>query len=1028
MASPEQSAEAIYRLLNEALSEDATRRKAAEKALRDAEEEQDFFASLAQIAIASDEDAAPVVRWLAAVCGKNATPRSWRRHTRQNAVTDDERYFVCDTLLDSLGEKHSNISTQISVWIAAIARIDFPRHWSSVISDLCTRIRDPDSQKSLHALVTLDMSLKQLASRRLMADRVALHRVGPDTFSLLYELFCSKLDELIAAATSQQQNSSGAFDVVVYCLKSLRRIICHGCNDISDLSQLSQLFIKIDSHPELFMCGATGGNNIQRRLSLLAAKLVRKTQERHPISFQPFLSGFLQLYYNTILAYDANISDERICVHAAAYLENVYQSPCYGINSANIAEFSRQQDREVELSHGASAEGCRNIILSFFSFESTKALIQTIIQKIFVLSNLELETWANDPETLVRDEEFAAEWGTESLRYECEKLFNLFVIRDKGRLAPYIVRLTMSVSAKEPLLLDACYRAVGRAARDIRGAFEFDSWLDGPVGKVLESPSSNDLGSRIIQARTVWLVGQFVEQLTRTARAKVYPLIVQLLSDTQLDRVIALTAAKTVQYLVDDLGFYGEDFTPYLPTCIESCFKLILSSSAFETKRDLLDTVGNLVSACEAKVIEPVARQIISSMPNLWDESGKAPSGLEPPPVVLSPEHDLKAPEGTNGHVNVTHLDTSSGDELLRTSIVTLLTAVIRKTGVITLQASETRKVIMAVLEYSIDIRPGRGGLYMLEEGCELWLAVIEASGEYSNDLHRLFPFTMEILRRDYENLNKVFDLMKAYMLLGADAFMREFAQGITQTLRRTMENVRDRGCLAAVDVADLIVRAFPNDGVRVCTDVLRYAVSKVSAQSESGVVMGAYMGLIARAALVNVGDVEAEIFRRDEATCVEILDLLIEHLDTMNRLPRRQVGTLALIGLCGRYMVSEGVAKRVPASLNCVVQVLSEEDRIRKKRQFQMGRNDFENMVARVGEKEEEYDGFARDRAANPVSNGEQRRKQLAARDVEVTLKVGDACTDLLMQLSRNEQLYTQILNATDQIILQQLEALLRQ
>ncbi|PXF39540.1 hypothetical protein BWQ96_10763 [Gracilariopsis chorda] len=94
----------------------------------------------------------------------------------------------------------------------------------------------------------------------------------------------------------------------------------------------------------------------------------------------------------------------------------------------------------------------------------------------------------------------------------------MLLIRDKPRIVPKILKLAEAVSKDKPLMLDACYRAVGRAVYDIQGAFDFEVWLNGHLGAILQSDYSDNLGERIIQARTAWLVAQFAEQLTRDSR------------------------------------------------------------------------------------------------------------------------------------------------------------------------------------------------------------------------------------------------------------------------------------------------------------------------------------------------------------------------------------------------------------------------------------------------------------------------------------------------------------------------------
>lgn len=1007
MTTPEQSAEAIYNILVGALSEDSNIRTKAEEALRKAEEEQDFFASLAQIATATDNAVQPNVRWLAAVCAKNAVKRSWRRHTRPNAVTDDERDYVISVLLDALGETHSHIAIQLSVCIASIARLDFPKQRPTIIADIRERVTTNDSFVLKHALVTLDMTLKQLASRRLISDRAALHREGPATFAMLHALFFKKLEELPSASVhADPLQQDIVFETVVYCMKSLRRVMCYACHDLSVLPNIEQVFLKIAHNPDLFMRGAVGGNKLQCRLSHLAAKIVRRSHELHPIPFQPYLGGFLQLYYNVIISFDGQVSNDDTVFHAVAFLRNAFQCADYGINSVTVSEFNQRQKAGLGMPTGVSAHGCRIVVFQFFNEQRTDALIDALISKIFILTEGELEQWKSDPEALVRYEE-AAEWGKENLRRECEHLFTRLLIRDKERVTPLIVKLVLSIPKDKPLLLDACYRAIGRAAYDIRGSFDFDSWLRSSLIAILQAACGYDLGECIIQARTVWLVSQFVEQITRESRVMVYPLLVRLMSSTEYDRVIALTAAKAIQQLVDDLGFFGEDFAPHLQTCVVSCFKLIACSEEFETKRDLLTTVTNLVKICEPNIVSQVVEVIVTSVPRLWDEVSGSASG-----TFLPMQSKTNDPD-------------SSGEELLRTGIVLLLTATIRRTGDQALQSDVMRKIILTILEFSIDTGKGKGGLTMLDDGCDLWLAVVDASGEYNGELRHLFPYVEKILGNDLDNISEMFKLIQSYALLGGESFMREFAPNVMAVLCNAMQNARDRGCLAAAEVVDIFLKAFSDDGVRASNVILRLVADKLIENSESSTVLAAYVGLIARTAIIDVSSLEAIVFRGNESVCVEILDRIIELLDMMYRLPRRRIGVLALCGLAGRYCMSEEVRKRLPGVLNCVVQVLSEEKKLTLKQESKPNAADFENAIARDGEKATEIKS---DSANNAFLKGHERQKLVFDHDIEKNLRVEDVCRNLLLKLKNfNEDAYNKVLQATDGTVLQQLHSLLQ-
>lgn len=993
----EESAERIYGLLRQALSDHNQQRQQAEAALRDAEDSPDYFASLAMIAAASDADAESRIRWLAAVCGKNAVSRSWRRNVRKNGVTEDERAYVRETLLNTLGESHSTIATQLSVWIALVARCDFPSHWPNLIDDLCSAIQAQDNAVMLHAIVTLDMVLKQLESKRLMSDRKVLRRIAPNVFRILHHHFEAHLQILVANQAPPDVLQS-SFRVLVYCLKSFRRLLEYGCKTIDDFQEVPSVFTKIHQLPDIFLRAAVKGSDVQVRLSHLASKLVRSTQQHHPISFQPYLAVFLEHYYNAIIAFDFQRSADRVCFQGAVFIRSLLNSMSYDINISTMNQFREMVRAGAQPPQGISAEGCRYIILSFFSEDRVNALIQGMISRIFILSERELETWSSDPEALVREEELA-DWGTESLRHECEEIFKILLLREKNRVVPMMRDLTQSVPPDKPLLLDACYRAVGRVVYDMHGIVDFQVWLNDRLLNILRADCGNNLGERIIQARTAWLVGQFVEQLTRDSRKVVTPLLVKLMGAPNSDRVIALTAAKALQMLVDDMGFISFDFAPHLEMCIVSCFRLVFAAETASTKRELINIVTTIISRTRARFIVPVIELIASSLHSLW-----------------SPEHTQQTDSCVDIDFSAGRHEGESGDDnALRSLVVTMLTALFRKAGPSALQSPLMRKRVFEIIDFAVDMNKGKGGSYMLEDGCELWTVVTSSSQEYSTELAALFPRTIEILGIDFDNLKEVFHLMEEYALIGREQFMNQFASSMLQTLEKVLNVTKERGCLAAVDILELLLLLFPNEGVRFISNVLRVCLEKIVSNSESQVLAAAYVALLARACLVNIGDLESLVVQGNEAAAVSLLDALISNVDSVYKLRRRKLVVFAICGLTSRYCSSRNIQQRVPLVLNAITQVMAEE----KSRQPVKQSSDFDNFLARFGEDGSD-DG---ETATDEPLPGAERRKALSEGDVLQRTELRDACVDLLGCLRRttNER-YDAIIGATDSRILEQL------
>lgn len=1012
----EESAEKIYGYLSDGLSENAVQRRRAETALRDAEEQQDFFASLAMITVASDEDAAPQVRWLAAVCAKNAVSRSWRRRVHGNAVTEEERTYVRGLLLSAMGEKHSTIATQISVWIARIARIDFPRSWPSLVSDLCDMIRGSNEEVMFHALVTLDMVVEELSSKRLLSDRKRFWQVSPKIFAVLHDHFVTHLQVLVLNQ-GPPDVVKRSFQVVEKCMRCFKKLVEFGCESITDFQPLPSVFAKFTELPDVFMRGAAGGTEVQLRLSYLASKLVAAAQGRSPIHFQEFLPKFLEIYYNTVVSFNFGVSDDRTCFQAALFLKHVLSCPTYDINVASINQFKEGRAAGARPPEGVSADGCRYIVLSCFDESRVNVLIEAMISKIFVLSERELETWATDPETLVREED-AADWGTESLRHECEEIFKIVLIREKPRVVPMILRLTESVPADKPLLLDACYRAVGRVVEDLQGAFDFETWLNGQLGSILGANCSTNLGERIIQARTAWLVGQFVDQLTRESRQVVSPLLVRLMSFTEGDLVIALTATKAMQHLVEDLGFHSGDFAPHLETCVLNCFRLVCIAETYATKRDVLGVVVSLIRRSQAQYVIPLLEPIAKALPELW-QGGRSPS--------YSGSDDTHPAILNDSDANGLGIDMGSGGEnLLRVAITEVLTAVIQKTGPVSLQSQTLRKIAFEVTTYAVDLKKGMGGTFMMEDGCELWATIIAASTEYSEDLAMLFPRTEGILGIDFDYLKEVFQLIEGYALLGKEHFMNQYGPRMLQTLQRALGSVKDRGCLAALEILDTILQLFPGQGVEFLSQILKDSLDKIVSREESQIMTAAYAGIIARACLVNVGDVERLVLRGNEFAAVELVDAMLKNLDSMYKLRRRKLVVLAVCGLATRYSSSANVLQRIPLVLNAVVQVLAEERHRKERNEREDHPNDFLNAVARFGEEgNTNEESFLPDQEKLPEG---KRRDELHANDIVEQLDLRDVCTNLLVSLkSDGEEKYQAILHSTDPTVLQQLGALVQ-
>jgi Importin-beta N-terminal domain len=988
MSTVQVVAENIYTLLARCLSEDATIRASAERELRAAESLPDFFASLVMITAAGDDAAETRIRWLAAVCGKNAVPRAWRhaKHTRdKSSVSDEERGYVHSVLIELIGARQPTIAVQVSEWIARISRIDFPTKWPTLVTALLVRMSSSDAAVVSHAVSTLDMVFKQLASRRLLSDRQSFKLVASTHFGAILHVFSTHI-----AFLEHDMLSSPSFVIVERCLKAMRRLMIDGMSSIAGVAEVETLFSMVISQPQVFLVGLNGGTEVQVRLSLLTAKMVTRTQRAHPVDFHVYLKPFLQVYCNQLLEFNAATSNERIGFQIARFLRLTVQCTDYKMTRETIDAVA------AGTSVAASpAEQAGHDILSFFAKDRTHAVVSAFLSRVFVLTDSELQTWADDPETLLRDEE-AAEWGDDSLRHECEELLKTLLVRDKNTVASMLLRATESVPPGQPLLLDACYRAIGKCVYDLTEHIRFEQLFQQQLTPVLAAPSTTDMGNRVLKSRAAWLSGQFVGQLSRQFRPSVYALLVPLMSFTLHDPVVALTAGKAMQMLVEDLGFYGTDFVPYLSQCLSSTFEMSGKCANIETKRDLLGFASSLVERSPVSALVPLLDPMASVLPSMWElVRGSASSA-----------------GGGSG---------DGSENLYRTALVLLVTAIIRKLGPQAIRCVPLKNLALRAIMFGTDTSsPSSGGVFMMDEACDLWDAVMDSSDVYCADIDQMYTRVQVLMNNDFDNLKLLYRVVEGYALLGGVTFMQKHGQVTAKMLLGSLRNLRDRGCLATCEVIDLILRLFPKDGPMLFADLMREALTSTAAGRESNVLAAAYVGLVLRSAITNAECVEGLILRGDEGSLGHLMDLGLDRIDSMYLTKRRKLAALALVGIVARHGVRSSVVQgRVPGVLNAVAQVLAElksQGTGSGSAGQRMGASDFQNFLSRIGEEDVE-----RVEARLGVDMpGSRRRHNLDVNDPVDLQDLTSAARDAMAVL-QNEKL-EHVVAATDDEVLVQL------
>ncbi|KAK1862854.1 hypothetical protein I4F81_005421 [Pyropia yezoensis] len=301
---PAVTAEALFPAVAAALSADGPTRRGAEAALRTAEPTDGYLGSL--VTITASPGAAPTdVRWLSAVLVKNAVPRLWRRRPAAGGLAEEEKAYVRATLLGAHGETDPRVAVQVSLAVARIARLDAPRAWPELLPALMAAAGGAVGEGGagntpaaadgrgaggggggdaaarsvgVHAMATLGHVLREMASRRLAADRRALAAAAPDILGALLAIWEATLGRLVgtlqaatgvggdgaagggaaAAATAAggatPLASAIAHDlrVVSLCFKCVRRLVEHAVDSLDAVPAAGTLFSRLLGHRALF--------------------------------------------------------------------------------------------------------------------------------------------------------------------------------------------------------------------------------------------------------------------------------------------------------------------------------------------------------------------------------------------------------------------------------------------------------------------------------------------------------------------------------------------------------------------------------------------------------------------------------------------------------------------------------------------------------------------------------------------------------------------------------------------------------
>ncbi|KAK9844039.1 hypothetical protein WJX81_002691 [Elliptochloris bilobata] len=840
------------------MSTDASVRSSAEGVLQSLEERPGYCSCLAEVV--SSKQADHSARWLATIQLKNTVTRHWRQRSDSRSISDEEKAYLRGKLLALINQEDTQIAVQIAVTFAKVARCDYPRHWPSLLGDLAGRVSAPGGPGALQArraFLVLHHILKELSSRRLMADQRTFAEVAGQLFQPYWTQWCADTQALLAglpgalAAGSPGDDQLGlklTFERWLLELKGLRRMLMFGFQ--ADARTLQEVPAVGQVAPGLLQAlgallelrGAAPQPRVRSQLAAMLdaalAKLARSLTAllgTHPWSLLRCgaAEGALALAAGALAAApppgEPGRLPDRLVVALAQYVTAVLTS---GPLKGALTAFDPGTRALAAAAKGMAAEAQARL-RAFWEGGRLQQLAEALVTRFLPLSARDLQEWEEGPEAFHHEAEIG---GWEERPHVCaERLLMMLVKEHREELAPLLVKMLAAAADACPpgaaaslpgprvegvpaalLAKEAVYTAAGAAAYDLHDYIDFGPWLRGAL---LQELSDEAPAARPLRRRAAMLVGAWAPKLASDDRPAAYRALLGIMAAPDL--ALALAGVDGLRALVTDWDFDEASFAEFVGPVLELLARLLQGSAEYDTQLQAFSLFNEVIERL-ADGIRPYADAILQLLPAVWHRA--------------------------------------EGQPLLR---IQVLTALQRLLNVLGPESVACYPLLLPLLRYCTDIDQPEE-LNLLEDGLQLWLIALRNAPAPHPALLELLPHLAAIMDRQTEHVAIVMPILAAAALLGGDGLMAAHGPVVAHVLAAGLGTLNERGTLLVLGAMELVMSAFPAEAPAALEVPLQRLLAALLAGSETGQVIAAACGIFARLLLApGSPDLALAFFRR---------------------------------------------------------------------------------------------------------------------------------------------------------------------
>lgn len=274
----------------------------------------------------------------------------------------------------------------------------------------------------------------------------------------------------------------------------------------------------------------------------------------------------------------------------------------------------------------------------------------------------------------------------------------------------------------------------------------------------------------IIRRRIAWLVGDWIGELdeeTGAARVQVYGLLSHLLGEnSSTDLAIRLTAARSLAKCCDAWHFKLEEFAPYLAPSIEAILALLREVDQAESQTRLSKTLNALIDRAGSQVV-PFAEPLMHTLGHLWSVATESQ---------------------------------------LRISILVTFTALV---NALNEHCQPLQVPGAAIIVQSVDLT-SEAHVYLLEDGLDLWHALLKRSSMLSNEMMALLPVLVQHLAAGTDVLPRCLQILESYLLIDAPAVLQVCCSDLFAVIENLLGDLKLEAVKAILHALDTILRKTP--------------------------------------------------------------------------------------------------------------------------------------------------------------------------------------------------------------------------